>query len=108
MGQGGRGRSSEYRGKADYNFSTEYDIKRIVMLEIQGATDLLRLKNSTSSPPLLPFVVADYLFLVVTRTGWDIDPFVVICFGNEIFCTRIIRHPLNPIWDEKLLFPVRE
>jgi hypothetical protein len=39
------------RGRADYNFSTEDDIKGIVMLEIQSAT----LKNSTSPPSLPPF-----------------------------------------------------
>ncbi|KZP03508.1 hypothetical protein FIBSPDRAFT_915298 [Athelia psychrophila] len=58
------------------------------MLEIQGATDLPRLKN-------------------MTRTGWDMDPFVVISFGKKVFRTRIIRHSLNPTWDEKLLFHVR-
>lgn len=31
---------------ADYNFSAANDIVGIVMLEIQGATDLPRLKNS--------------------------------------------------------------
>ena len=35
------------------------------------------------------------------------DPFVVISFGKKIFRTRVIRHSLNPIWDEKLLFHVR-
>jgi phosphatidylserine decarboxylase len=44
----------------------------------------------------------------VTRTGWDMDPFVVISFGKKVFRTRIIRHSLNPVWDEKLLFHVRE
>lgn len=43
----------------------------------------------------------------VTRTGWDMDPFVVISFGKKVFRTRIIRHSLNPTWDEKLLFHVR-
>lgn len=47
----------------------------------------------------------------MTRTGWDMDPFVVISFvisfGNKTFRTRVIRHTLNPIWDEKLLFHVR-
>ena len=32
--------------KKDYNFSTENDIQGIVMLEIQNAVDLPRLKNS--------------------------------------------------------------
>jgi phosphatidylserine decarboxylase len=36
------------------------------------------------------------------------DPFVDISFGKKIFCTRIIRHSLNPIWDEKLHPHVRE
>lgn len=43
----------------------------------------------------------------MTRTGWDMDPFVVISFGKKVFRTRVIRHSLNPVWDEKLLFHVR-
>jgi len=35
------------------------------------------------------------------------DPFVVISFSKKVFRTRIIRHSLNPTWDEKLLFHVR-
>jgi phosphatidylserine decarboxylase len=35
------------------------------------------------------------------------DPFAVISFGKKIFRTRVIRHSLNPIWDEKMLFHVR-
>lgn len=36
------------------------------------------------------------------------DPFVVISFGQKVFRTRVIRHDLNPKWDEKLLFHVRK
>lgn len=43
----------------------------------------------------------------VTRTGWDMDPFVVISFGKKVFRTRVIRHSRSPVWDEKLLFHVR-
>ena len=43
----------------------------------------------------------------MTRTGWDMDPFVVVSFSKKIFRTRVIRHSLNPTWDEKLLFHVR-
>lgn len=43
----------------------------------------------------------------MTRTGWDMDPFVVISFGKKVFRTRVIRHSRNPVWDEKLLFHVR-
>src|SRR5260221_1444578 len=50
------------------------------------------------------------MFLIssqVIHTGWDMDPFVVISFGKKVFRTRVIRHSLNPVWDEKLLFHVR-
>lgn len=81
-------KSSAAQNNYEYNFSTANDIVGIVMLEIQGATDLPKLKN-------------------MTRTGWDMDPFVVISFGKKVFRTRVIRHSLNPVWDEKLLFHVR-
>ncbi|KAL5525526.1 hypothetical protein ACEPAG_6862 [Sanghuangporus baumii] len=74
--------------KADFNFNAAHDILGIVMLEIKGATDLPKLKN-------------------MTRTGWDMDPFVVVSFGKKVFRTRVIRHSLNPVWDEKLFFHVR-
>jgi phosphatidylserine decarboxylase len=41
------------------------------------------------------------------RTGWDMDPFVVVSFGKKVFRTRV-RHSLNPVWDEKLLFHARK
>ncbi|KAG8905906.1 hypothetical protein FRB99_007986 [Tulasnella sp. 403] len=70
-----------------YNFSSTNDVVGIVMLEIQGAEDLPKLRN-------------------MTRTGWDMDPFCVISFGKKVFRTRVIRHSLNPVWNEKLLFHV--
>ncbi|KAF5331399.1 hypothetical protein D9611_011821 [Ephemerocybe angulata] len=62
--------------------------RRYVVPKIQSADDLPRLTN-------------------MTRTGWDMDPFVVISFGKKVFRTRVIRHSRNPVWDEKLLFHVR-
>lgn len=35
------------------------------------------------------------------------DPFVVVSFSRKVFRTRVLRHNLNPTWDEKLLFHVR-
>ncbi|KAN0126296.1 Phosphatidylserine decarboxylase domain containing protein [Lactarius tabidus] len=72
-----------------YEFDADNDIVGIVMLEIHGATDLPRWRN-------------------MTRTGWDMDPFVVVSFGKKVFRTRVIRHCLNPVWEEKLLFHVRD
>jgi len=39
---------------------------------------------------------------------WDMDPFVVVSFSKKVFRTRVIRHSLNPQWEEKLLFHVRK
>jgi hypothetical protein len=36
--------------RADYNFSTEYDIQGMSLLEILGATDLAKIRNSASRP----------------------------------------------------------
>ncbi|KAG8938080.1 hypothetical protein FRC00_005341 [Tulasnella sp. 408] len=57
------------------------------MLEIQGAEGLPKWNNAT-------------------RTSWDMDPFCVISFGKKSFDTRIVRHELNPVWNQKLLFQV--
>jgi phosphatidylserine decarboxylase len=40
--------------------------------------------------------------------GIHIDPFVVISFRKNVFCTRVIRHLRNPVWEEKLLFHGRK
>lgn len=47
------------------------------------------------------------LRMVAFRVSFDMDPFVVVSFGKKVFRTRVIRHSLNPTWDEKLLFHVR-
>jgi hypothetical protein len=44
--------------KVDYNFSTENDIQGIVMLEILGATDLPKIKNSAYPPHSIPISYA--------------------------------------------------
>ncbi|KAI0086108.1 hypothetical protein BDY19DRAFT_1059219 [Irpex rosettiformis] len=66
-------RKSWGKPPAGFNFSAgPNDILGIVVLEIKGAKDLSKLRN-------------------MARTGWDMDPFVVISFGKK---------------DEKLLFDV--
>ncbi|KAJ3992072.1 phosphatidylserine decarboxylase-domain-containing protein [Lentinula boryana] len=85
-----KGEGKQRRKRPSYSFGggESNDIVGIVMLEIQKAEDLPKLRN-------------------MTRTGWDMDPFVVISFGKKVFRTRVIRHSLNPSFDEKLLFHVR-
>ncbi|KAG2018560.1 phosphatidylserine decarboxylase, variant 4 [Coprinopsis cinerea AmutBmut pab1-1] len=84
----GKGAKKGKKRRGEYKLDHANDILGIVMLEIQGAEDLPRLSN-------------------MTRTGWDMDPFVVISFGKKVFRTRVIRHSRNPVWDEKLIFHVR-
>lgn len=59
------GKKKDGKGKGEFNFSPENDILGIVMLEIQGATDLPRLKNSTC--PSFPFLFcpAGLCFIIV-------------------------------------------
>ncbi|KAI8342591.1 phosphatidylserine decarboxylase-domain-containing protein [Chlamydoabsidia padenii] len=64
------------------------DVVGIMFLEICHANDLPPEKN-------------------VTRTSFDMDPFVIVTFGASTFRTRSIRHNLNPVWNEKLFFHVR-
>ncbi|EIW57117.1 uncharacterized protein TRAVEDRAFT_168718 [Trametes versicolor FP-101664 SS1] len=87
-GQKSKFRKSWTAKAKEFNFNAANDIVGIVMLEIQRAEDLPKLKN-------------------MTRMGWDMDPFVVVSFGKKVFRTRVIRHSLNPQWDEKMLFHVR-
>ncbi|KAK6903556.1 phosphatidylserine decarboxylase [Kwoniella mangroviensis CBS 8507] len=78
------------KSKRGFNFDANQgkEVLGIVILEIKGAEDLPKLKNAL-------------------KFSFDMDPFVVISFGKKVFRTRVIRHSLNPTWDEKLLFHVR-
>ncbi|KAI9441118.1 C2 domain-containing protein [Lactarius psammicola] len=36
------------------------------------------------------------------------DPYVQVSIGGEVKCTRVIQHSRDPVWDQQLLFHVRE
>ncbi|KAF8516527.1 hypothetical protein JB92DRAFT_2829320, partial [Gautieria morchelliformis] len=74
----------------------------VVVKEVQSAKDLPKLKNRSFHDSRLGPKLKN-----LTRLGWDMDPFVVVSFGKKVFRTRVIRHSLNPTWDEKLWFHVR-
>lgn len=75
--------------KRHYEFNANSNVVGVVFLEIHKVEDLPPERN-------------------VTRTGFDMDPFVVVSFGKKTFRTRWKRHTLNPVFNEKLLFPVHK
>lgn len=44
--------------------------------------------------------------MIVTKTGFDMDPFVVVSLGRKTYRTRCIRHNLNPVYEEKMVFQI--
>jgi phosphatidylserine decarboxylase len=70
-----------------YEFSGGSDVVGIIFLEIGKITDLPPERN-------------------MTRTSFDMDPFVVASLGKKTYRTRVIRHNLNPVYNEKMIFQV--
>lgn len=70
-----------------YEFVGASDVVGIVFLEISGVTDLPPERN-------------------MTRTSFDMDPFVVASLGKKTYRTRVVRHKLNPVFNEKMIFQV--
>ncbi|GAA5933666.1 hypothetical protein JCM10213_008562 [Rhodosporidiobolus nylandii] len=87
-GEGRRRGRKKHHGGFTYE-DDEGKIAGLVQIEIVGAKGLPRFKNAL-------------------RTSYDMDPFCVISFGRKIFRTRVIRHSLNPVWEERLWFHVGE
>ncbi|KAJ6784741.1 hypothetical protein PWT90_08791 [Aphanocladium album] len=61
------------------------DVVGIIYLEICRITDLPPESN-------------------LTRTSFDMDPFVVTSLGRKTYRTRRVRHNLNPVFNEKMIF----
>ncbi|KAL1842640.1 hypothetical protein VTJ49DRAFT_4551 [Mycothermus thermophilus] len=71
-----------------YEFiNSGHDVVGIIFLEIDSITDLPPESN-------------------LTKTGFDMDPFVVASLGKKTYRTRTIRHNLNPVYNEKMIFQV--
>lgn len=70
-----------------YEFSGDSDVLGIIFLEICNITDLPPEHN-------------------LTRTSFDMDPFVVASLGKKTYRTRRVRHNLNPVFNEKMIFQV--
>lgn len=63
------------------------DVIGIIFLEIVKITDLPKESN-------------------FTKTGFDMDPFVVASLGKKTYRTKVVRHNLNPVYNEKMIFNV--
>ncbi|KKZ61498.1 phosphatidylserine decarboxylase [[Emmonsia] crescens] len=71
-----------------YQFSGSKDgVSGIVFMEIVKILDLPPERN-------------------MTRTSFDMDPFVVTSLGKKTLRTRVVRHNLNPVFEEKMVFQV--
>ncbi|KAF4554881.1 Phosphatidylserine decarboxylase-like protein 3 [Elsinoe fawcettii] len=70
-----------------YEFSGVSDTAGVLFLEVHKVTDLPPERN-------------------MTRTSFDVDPFVISSLGKKTYRTRVIRHNLNPVFEEKLVFQV--
>ena len=87
-----------------YEFTGGSDVTGIVFLEIKKIVDLPPERNSTSGTERLVEFRANAI--IVTRTSFDMDPFVVASLGRKTYRTRVIRHNLNPVFEEKMVFQV--
>jgi len=63
------------------------DVVGLIFLEIGNITDLPPESN-------------------LTKTSFDMDPFVVASLGKKTYRTKTIRHNLNPVFNEKMIFQV--
>ena len=72
-----------------YEFSGMSDVTGVLFVEINRITDLPPERN-------------------MTRTSFDMDPFVVTSLGKKTYRTRVVNHNLNPVFDEKLVFQVQK
>jgi phosphatidylserine decarboxylase len=70
-----------------YEYSSNGDVAGVLFLEISKITDLPPERN-------------------MTRTSFDMDPFVVTSLGKKTYRTKTVSHNLNPVFDEKLVFQV--
>ncbi|KAF3273329.1 hypothetical protein TWF970_009240 [Orbilia oligospora] len=82
----GRGKGTKSKkNDTSYELTNNGDVVGVMFIEILACSDLPPEKN-------------------MTRTSFDCDPFVVVSLGKKTYRTRVIRHCLDPKFDEKMVF----
>ncbi|KAI8982378.1 phosphatidylserine decarboxylase-domain-containing protein [Mycotypha africana] len=81
-------KSSKRKKRRSFHGKFDKDVIGVSFLQICRANDLPPERN-------------------LSRTSFDMDPFVVVSYGTTTFRTTVIRHNLNPVWNEKLFFHIR-
>lgn len=76
------------RRQNPYAFTGSSDVVGLIFLEICKVTDLPPESN-------------------LTHTGFDMDPFIVASLGKKTYRTRRVRHNLNPVFNEKMIFHIQ-
>ena len=88
-----------------YDFmSKDHDVSGIIFMQILKVTDLPPERNGMYIKFVRILFNTDRN--VVTRTSFDMDPFVVASLGRKVLRTKVINHNLNPIFNEKMVFQV--
>lgn len=75
------------KSKPAYRLDEESTSVGLVQIEIKSAASLPRIKS-------------------LSRFTFDMDAFAVVSLGKAVARTRVIRHSLNPVWNEKISFQI--
>ncbi|CCH62506.1 hypothetical protein TBLA_0H02200 [Henningerozyma blattae CBS 6284] len=77
-----------HRAKANYKLAKKQHAMGVVFVHFQSIKDLPYLKNK------------------VSRTLYEMDPFIIATFARRVFKTSSRKHSLNPVFDEYAAFEV--
>lgn len=82
-----RGFKKSSNNAISYDINSKREVAGVLFIEILSASGL---------PPFKNFM----------KTGFDMDPFVVVSFGKRTFRTSWRKHTLNPVFHERLAFEI--
>ncbi|KAH9014405.1 C2 domain-containing protein [Lactarius hengduanensis] len=95
-------------GFVPFNSTSQPDFERIYNALKSAVQDLAPSVTDNVGTVIVDIIRAKDLpkWPNMTRTGFDMDPFVQVSIGELVQSTRVISHERNPVWDERLSFRV--